>query len=83
MAKVTRWYYHNERFIICDCKTCGPNHPMVVYRLHAKEPSDEEKAEILKVAMTLFKKPLRFRGYARQIPMSEHWHEHLIEVKTG
>jgi len=78
LKKLTRWYYADKDFIICDCLTC--NSPMIVYRKHKIQPSSKAKNEILRIARLLFKnEDLKFRGYSRSIPMEEHWHEHLIE----
>lgn len=76
MEQKTKWHVVDPRFIICDCLSCDL--PMVVYRLHGKEPSEELKEEMLKIAKKIFGENIKFRGFTRNIPKEVHWHEHFV-----
>lgn len=77
LERLTKWYYEDEDFIICDCLTCGV--PMVVAREHTVEPEflkGEGCEEILKeICESLVGRKVRFRKSQRKV--KGHWHWHL------
>jgi len=75
LEKKTRWYYEDEKVVICDCLSCRI--PMLVLREHGHVPSSVERSELLRLVKKLFGEKAKFRGYmSSRFP--EHWHEHII-----
>jgi len=73
LEKKTKWYYEDDRFIICDCLTCGT--PMVVWKEHTLDCTAEERGKITEVCKRLFgERFLAFRVTMRKIPNHLHWH---------
>jgi len=69
---LTNWYYEDDLFYFCDCKSCGI--PMVVLRRHTMKPSWDEVNGMKYVTRVLFGADIRFRTEQRQIKDHLHWH---------
>ena len=73
LEQKTKWYYSDEKIIICDCTTCKI--PMVVLRRHTMKITEEEIDHIRNISKGLFGDVI-FRVNQRRI--SDHLHWHLI-----
>lgn len=71
LEEVTKWFYQDEDFVICDCLTCKT--PMVVWRCHTF-PSGDEICTMKRKAAELF--PHRRIDEDRR-SVSGHYHFHL------
>ena len=76
-ARITPWHHEDDICWIADCEVCDV--PMVVWRQHGTEPSDEHLAhmlrELTRVADALFAgTEWSLDRNMRQIP--DHFHAH-------
>lgn len=75
LPKLTHWYYNDDKFVIADCKTCGPNKPVIFYYQHGVEPSNPEIYKINEVIHDIFGS-YKFR--ASRGKNKNHWHYHIL-----
>lgn len=77
LEKKTKWYYEDEKIVICDCTTCKI--PMVVLRKHTMKPTENDIEHICSIARKLFG-DVMFRVDQRRI--RDHLHWHLIQKEN-
>lgn len=73
---ITKCYYNEEDFLIVDCKTCGPNVPMLVVKKHTMQPPIDLIDRMIIKAKELFGENILIRKNQRQI--KDHLHYHVI-----
>jgi len=73
--KLSEWFFEDEVCYVCICVTC--HLPMIVLRHHGK-PSEQELEHLKCISKKVFPEK-QWRGYARSIPMEQHFHQHFIE----
>lgn len=72
LKKITKWYYDDEKVVVCDCLTC--NAPMIVLRDHTVQPTPETIEYLLKISKQVFGEKISLRTQQRKIPDHLHWH---------
>ena len=78
-AQITPWYHEDDVCWIAECEVCAV--PMVVWRVHGTEPSDEDRAHMLEQLGRVATERLgehRIDGNIRNIP--DHFHVHARPV---
>jgi len=75
-ARLTEWFYEDDICWIAECEVCCV--PMVVWRSHDPDPSDDVKAylhdRLAAVVAEFFEYEHYVDDHMRQIP--EHYHAH-------
>ena len=75
-ARLTEWFYEDEHCWIAECEACFV--PMVVWKVHAVEPSEELKAAMWALVTEVASARYGFRSWIddnmRTIPT--HYHAH-------
>jgi predicted phosphoribosyltransferase len=76
-ARLTTWYHEDEVCWVADCEICAV--PMVVWRRHGTDPTDEERRHMSDALAGVADRVLgarnwSFDGVMRQIP--DHFHVH-------
>jgi len=83
MERKTHWYFENEKWIVCDCLTCGIGNPMIVRKKHGFKEDPGDFDEAWKICKELFgEKFVGFRKTMRSIKTHLHWHLLLIAGET-
>jgi hypothetical protein len=77
LTKRTNWYYENEKWIICDCKTC--HRPMILYKEHTMFIELLDWVTILAKVLELFGNKVTLRFKQRKI--RNHFHIHIYGVE--
>jgi len=80
-AQFTHWYHEDDICWIADCEVCSV--PMVVWKPHGTEPSDEHVAHMIEQlksagAQRFGEEAFEIDRHMRQIP--EHWHAHARDA---
>jgi len=75
LSRRTKWYYEDEKWIICDCKTC--NRPMVVYKKHTMFIPILDWVKVLGYVTELFGNEIVLRFKQRKI--RNHFHIHIYK----
>ena len=74
-ARITPWFHEDDVCWIAECEICAT--PMVVWRWHGTEPSDEHRSHMMehlaRVATEVFGEHY-VDGHMRNIP--DHFHAH-------
>ena len=73
LEKLTKWYFENEKWIICDCITCQI--PMAVYRKHTMKIPIQDMIDILSIIDREFGE-ISLRIEQRKI--KDHFHFHIV-----
>jgi hypothetical protein len=75
-ARMSEWFYEDDECWIAECESCAV--PMVVWREHISNPSDEVKIrlheKLEKVVEEFFDFEMRIDNNMRTIP--DHYHAH-------
>ncbi|CAB4628093.1 unannotated protein [freshwater metagenome] len=75
-ARMSEWFYEDDECWIAECESCAV--PMVVWREHNANPSDEVKTrlheKLEKVVEEFFDFEMRIDNNMRTIP--DHYHAH-------
>ena len=71
LEKKTNWHFANDKFVVCDCQTCGC--PMYVWRKH-KLPDNHDIVEMIQHAKKNF--PGRTLDFNRK-SVKNHYHFHI------
>jgi hypothetical protein len=75
-AKLTEWFFDDDVCWIAECESCSV--PMVVWRVHGAEPSEEIKSLLWERLLTVTAAAYGFDPYIddrlRSIP--DHYHAH-------
>lgn len=75
-ARMSEWFYEDDECWIAECESCAV--PMVVWREHDANPSDDVKTRIHekleKVVEEFFDFEMRIDNNMRTIP--DHYHAH-------
>lgn len=77
LSKRTNWIYEDEKWIICECKTC--HRPMVVYKVHTMFIPLADWWIIFKKLLDLFGEEATLRFKQRKI--RNHFHIHIYGVE--
>jgi len=79
LEKKTRWYYEDDKYVVCDCLTCKV--PMVVLKSHLQCTCPTctfwkmVEKEVTDICRDLFGDAfVGFRKEQRQIKFHWHWH---------
>jgi len=80
LEKKTKWYYEDERFVVCDCETCKV--PMIVLKRHSTELNQEELIDLMWILTNAIPKYdsrglLAVRLDQNRRKISDHWHAHI------
>jgi len=77
LEKLTKWYYEDECFVVCECKTCGV--PQVVTKQHTMNPGIpvrlDMKKQLSKVAKDFYA-GASFYIDKNQNKIKDHMHWH-------
>jgi len=74
-ARLTPWFHEDELCWVAECEACAV--PMVVWRTHGTDPSDDEQAQMLEQLRAVADEQLGAHWLdpdRRSIP--GHWHVH-------
>ena len=71
LEKKTRWYFENDKYVICNCLTCKV--PMYVWKDHDIFPTTEERIQMYSDAQKRFPGK-KLRLLRRKIPQHFHFH---------
>ena len=77
LSKKTKWYYEDEKWVICECKTC--HRPMVVYKKHTMFIPFRDWFAIHGEIIRLFGSEVTLRFKQRKI--KNHFHIHIYNLK--
>lgn len=72
LTKKTKWYYSDEKVVICDCLSCTT--PMIVLREHTVKLNLETIEYLLNTCRKIFGNNIQLRTQQRKIPDHLHWH---------
>lgn len=72
LEKKTKWYYEDERVVVCDCLSCKV--PMIVLREHTVRVTPETIAYLVKIAQQVFGENIELRTQQRTVLDHLHWH---------
>jgi len=79
ITRRTKWYYENDKWVICDCKTCG--RAMIVYRKHTMYIPLLDWVIILGKVIEIFGSEIVLRFKQKQI--KNHFHIHIYNRREG
>ena len=79
LTQRTEWFYEDEDWVICRCKTC--HRIMIVFRKHTMFIPIEKLSNALTVARHFFGKNIMIRMNQRQI--KKHFHVHIYNTGVG
>lgn len=77
MTKKTKWYYEDDNWIVCECKTC--HRPIAIYKLHTMFIPLEQLGFILNKVNFYFGRNVTVRMKQRRI--KNHFHFHVYKEK--
>ena len=72
LEKVTKWFYEDEYFIVCNCSTCGCK--MIVLKKHEVKLTAMECERLIELLIK-FAENRRVRFERKTI--HDHWHMHI------
>lgn len=75
LQKKTKWFYEDDKWIICECKTC--NRAMIVYKKHTMFVPIADWFAIFNQITSLFGNQITLRFEQRKI--KNHFHIHIYE----
>ena len=84
LEKKTKWYFEDDKWIICDCLTCGI--PMLIYKKHTMEIPAKDLSYIFHLLRYNFDDPKRLFGREfnkitfrmSQRKIKDHFHIHFM-----
>lgn len=77
LKRKTQWYYVNDNFIICNCKSCGIR--MLVFRAHGPRPNIEHNEARELIIWLYGNRIIKVKTKIKKITLHEHWHIALEE----
>lgn len=72
---LTHQYAEDDRFYICDCLTCGKDHPIIVSKIHTMVLSAGDIVHMVNMISSSFGNYWRLRFEQKRI--FGHFHAHI------
>ena len=78
LKQITKWWYEDDKWVICDCKTC--KRPMIVYKQHTMFIPLLDWVNILSKVYEIFGNDIILRFKQRKI--KNHFHIHIYKKEV-